>query len=122
MGAAFSLAIVLYALCVAVACAVTALRGRSRSPLIGPMLILIEFCLLAQAAVDLVHLAAGPRPAELATHVGYLAASVIVLPAAAASVRLEGNRWGSAALAVGCVVAAVVSIRLHQTLGTAARG
>ena len=122
VGAGFSLAIVVYALGVAAVCAVTAVHGRQRSALIVPALILIEVCLLGQAVFGVAHLAGGPRPAELATHLGYLGASVTVLPAAAASVRLEEHRWGSTALAVGCVVAAVVSIRLHQTLAAVVHG
>jgi len=122
VGAGFGLAIVVYTLGLGAACAVTAVRGRARGPLIGPALVLTEFCLLTQAALDLAGLAGGPRPAELATHIGYLAASVAVLPAAAASVRLDERRWGNTALAIGCVTAAVVSVRLHQTLGPAARG
>ena len=49
---------------------------------------------------------------------GYLLTSLIVLPVTAATMRMDAGRWGSSALAVGCVMLAVVSVRLHQTLGS----
>ena len=35
------------------------------------------------------------------------------------TVAADPGRWGSAALAVGCVVLAVVALRMHQTSGVA---
>ena len=122
MSAAFLVAVVAYALGVAVVCAFTALRGRRRHPLILPALLVIEFCVLVQAVLDLVHLAGGPRPAALAVHIGYLAASVVILPLAVGSVRLDEGRWATAAVGIGCVIVAVVSLRLHQTLDPAGSG
>ncbi len=122
MTTTFELAVVLYALGVAAICAVTAVRGRPRGPMILPALIVIQIATLVQAVFDATELAAGPLPAETATHVGYLIVSVVVLPITAGSVRLGEDRWGTAALAIGCVLVAVVSIRLHQTLAPARHG
>lgn len=117
MSSSFSLAVVLYALGLAAVCAVIAVRGAARGPLLLPALAMVEIVVIIQAALDLTRLARGAHPAELATHVGYLIASIVIVPVAAGAIRLDEGPWGSAALAIGCLVVAVVSIRLHQTLG-----
>lgn len=121
MKGSFEATVVLYAVGVACAFAVAAARRRPRSGLLLAALALVELTAVVQAVIDVVDLAGGPPSGDLATHIGYLVASVAVLPAAVAAVRLDGGRWGSVALAVGCVVFAAVSIRLHQTLGPSGR-
>ncbi len=122
MTTTFELAVVIYALGVAAVCAATAIRARPRGPLLVPALIVIQLGTLIQAALDASELAAGAHPAETSTHLGYLVVSVAILPIAAGSVRLDDSRWGTTALAIGCVLVAIVSIRLHQTLAPARHG
>lgn len=78
---------------------------------------MVELAVVVQAGLDVLGLARGDRPGSLATHVGYLVTSVALLPIAAGAVQLDEGRWGNAGLAIGCVLVAVVSVRLHQTLG-----
>jgi hypothetical protein len=113
--AGLALTVIGYALAVGVACLVPAVRGTPRSALVVPALAVVELGVTAQALLDVVALWHGPRPIELATHVGYLLASLVLVPVAAGSVRLDDSRWGSAALALGCLLVAVVTVRLHQT-------
>lgn len=78
--------------------------------------------LLAAVAVivcvaDAIHTLGGAQPPEVATHWGYLATAPLILPATAGAVHLDGDRWGSAAMAVGCLILAVVLVRLAATSG-----
>jgi hypothetical protein len=117
--AALRLTVIVYALGVMVVCTWSAVTGRARPSIVTAALAMLEIGVLGQALVDAIAVAQGRHGSELAVHLGYLATSVIVVPVAAASVRLDPRRWGSAALAIGCAVLAVVSLRLDQTLGHA---
>lgn len=119
MSRSLGLTIILYALAVAGVCAFAAVTGRRRSPSVNVGLVLLELAAMVQAALDGLQLIRGQHGPDVATNVGYLITSLIVLPFTCAAVRLDPGRWGSAALAVGCVLLAVVSLRLHQTLGSA---
>jgi hypothetical protein len=59
-----------------------------------------------------VALVAGDRAAEPATFFGYLAASVLILPATRA-----GTRWDAAVLGVAGIALAVICVRLRATHG-----
>jgi hypothetical protein len=74
----------------------------------------LEGALLAQAVLATVWLAQGTRPTELATFVGYLVASVIVLPLAVVLAYMERTRWGSVIVMAACLVNAVLMLRLYQ--------
>lgn len=117
MIAGLGLTVVLYAAGVGLVCAIAAARAHPRPALVVPGLMVLEIALALQVASDLVVGLHRHRPPSLATHLGYAIASLVVLPAAAGSTRLDESRWGSASLAVGSLVAAIVSVRLHQTLG-----
>jgi hypothetical protein len=119
MSASLSQAVVLYAVAVGLICAGAALLGRLRPRPVGAGLVLLEVAVLGQALLDGAALLRGQHGSAVVTNVGYLLTSAAVLPIVASAVRLDPGRWGSAALAVGCLVLAVVSVRLHQTLGTA---
>lgn len=119
MSASFEAAVVAYALGVAAVCAFAAATGRVRSPAATLAVLVVQVTLVVQAVVDVAQLATGAPSPEPATHIGYLVVSLVALPAAAGSVQLDEGRWGSAALAIGCALVAVVSIRLQQTGGHA---
>jgi FtsH-binding integral membrane protein len=111
-----NITIVVYAAALALWCVASALRNRPRSPTFTAGLLVLEFAVALQAVFDVVELTRGQHD-EVATNLGYLLTSLILLPVTAAAVRMDRGRWGSAALAVGCVLVAVVSIRLQVTLG-----
>ena len=78
---------------------------------------LIEVAVLIQVVVAVVRLAGGERAAEQATFIGYLAASVLILPAATVLAYMERTRWGSAIMAAAGAVVAVLMLRLQQVWG-----
>jgi cell shape-determining protein MreD len=102
------------ALLVAAWCFVAAARQRwiDMSHLVG--LAVVELAMLAQAVVALVHLASGERPVELATFIGYLATSVLLLPLAAVLSFMERTRWGSVVAGSAALVSVVLVLRLRQ--------
>ena len=82
-----------------------------------------EVLLVTNAALDVVVLIRGHRPAELGTHLGYLLVSVAMLPLLLSQVptpdRSAGPVWTRtrhAVLALACAVAVVVVVRLYETL------
>ncbi|HLI40418.1 MAG TPA: hypothetical protein VKV35_02075 [Streptosporangiaceae bacterium] len=77
-------------------------------------LAVVEVLLLVQVGIVVARLAAGGRPAGLATLIGYLIAMPLVPVAAALWGLLERSRWGPAVIAVAGLVAAVLMVRLHQ--------
>jgi hypothetical protein len=73
-----------------------------------------ETALLVQAALALAAIGAGDRPGEFVTFLGYLATSVLVLPAAVLLCFMERTRWGSVIAGSGALIAAVLTLRLQQ--------
>jgi hypothetical protein len=110
-----TLAIVLYGLALAGWAIAAAVSGRPRPHTHTASLVVLELALVGQAVLDLVTPANRHHPAEPATHIGYLLASVVLLPAFAAYLYGDRGRWASATLAVACVTLCVVSIRLQAT-------
>ena len=91
----------------------TARNRRMNVPLLAAVGVL-EILLLVQVGIIVARLAAGERPAGLATLIGYLIAMPLVPVAAAFWGLLERSRWGPAVIAVAGLVAAVLMVRLHQ--------
>jgi hypothetical protein len=116
MSAVFEATVIVYALGIAAVCTASAIAGRPRPRPVTPGLVILGLSAVTQAVVDVVALARGQHSPSMATHLGYLLTSVAVMPITAYAVRLDPGRWGSAALAVGCVLLTVVSLRLHQTV------
>ena len=100
------------------------LRRPSGTALIGG-LVLLELILWVQAGADVLSLLAGHSPADPATHVGYLVASVLLLPVLVTVTRtadgaepdLARSRqaWTSVVLTVACLAVAVVMTRMWST-------
>jgi hypothetical protein len=100
--------------------ALLAAAGVPCVPALRAGLVVAELLLVVQAVAAAVSLAGGHRPQDPATHLGYLAVSVVLLPL---PLGLPGRRGPGpgparvehlvAALAAG--VALVVSGRLHTT-------
>ncbi|MFI5614636.1 hypothetical protein [Amycolatopsis sp. NPDC051903] len=94
----------------------TGLAGRYRRTRVLPALAVFELVLVVQAVADVVGLVTGAHPREPATHVAYLATSLVVLPAATAWTARDGDRREAAVvLAVALLALAVVIVRAQTT-------
>lgn len=105
-----------YAVLVALAAAYAAHRWRARPPWLASMAWMLEFLLALRAVAGLGVLLSGTRPDEYSTHVGYLLASVCVLPLALQSVRDDEGPWSLGVVGVAAVAVAVISWRMVVTL------
>ena len=77
-------------------------------------LALLEVGLLVQAVVGLVELATTHRHVSGVTFVGYVVASLLLLPVAVWWSVNEKSRWGVGVLLIGCLVIPVVIVRMNQ--------
>jgi hypothetical protein len=93
---------------------VTAVRNRKPGRLVWILAALIEVGLLDVALTGALRLGDGAHPREYATFIGYLIATLLVLPLGTVLARLEPTRWGSVIMAVAAVVVPVLLLRLHQ--------
>lgn len=75
-------------------------------------LVLAEVLVIAQVVLAGVRLSRGERPDDTGSFVGYLVLTVFLLPGASIWSMEERTRWGTAVLAVGPLVLAVVVVRL----------
>jgi hypothetical protein len=111
---ALATTIIIGSLACAAWCLVTTLRDRPPgiSHLAG--IVLVEVALLVQEAIATQRMVDGERPEELATFIGYLIASLVVLPLAGWLGWLERTRWGSAIVGFAFLVIPVLVARLLQ--------
>ncbi|MFM9372814.1 hypothetical protein [Streptomyces sp. Da 82-17] len=121
MSAPLALTIVLYAFGVALWSAAHSVRRDDRREGGGPdprraALWVLQAGLVVQAAIEAVDLATGRRPDDLATHLSYLVASLVLLPLFTVVLR-DGRRSTSILDAVACAAVAVVTLRLQVTSG-----
>jgi hypothetical protein len=78
----------------------------------------VTLAALAQLAVSVAQLGRGERPAHgLAVFLPYLIGAVCAIPAAAVMSLAERTRWGSAIVAAGGLILAVLELRLHEIWG-----
>jgi hypothetical protein len=91
--------------------------NRHINPVTLGLLALLEVALVVQAVIGIVSLATTTRQVAGGTFVGYLIASLIVLPGAVYWALGERSRWGTAALVVGCLVVPVMIVRMNQIWG-----
>jgi hypothetical protein len=83
-----------------------------------PALVALQLAAALQAVLDVAGLLGGHRPPSPAVHLGYVVASVVVLPIALSSAGADDDDpWRAAIVAVGCVATAVVALRLRVTWG-----
>jgi hypothetical protein len=76
--------------------------------------LVLELLLLVQAAIAVVALAGGERPAETATFLGYLVGVLLVPVAGLLWARAEPTRWAGGVIVVAGLVVAVMAWRLLQ--------
>lgn len=103
-----------YAALVAVLAVVSAVRGHERPPWLDQMGWMLELLVVVRALVGLGALG-GDGPDSVSTYVGYLVASVCVLPIAMRSIHDDRARWSSAVVAVAAVAVGVIVLRLQAT-------
>jgi hypothetical protein len=76
--------------------------------------VVVELGLLVQEAIATNRLMQGDRPDELALFIGYLVASLVILPLGAWLGLLERTRWGTAIIGFAFLVIPVLVVRLQQ--------
>ena len=77
---------------------------------------MLEGVLAIRAMIGVGQLISGDEARSI-THIGYLVASVAVLPLVLSTLEGDRSKWSSAILAVACLVVSVVVIRLQVTTG-----
>ncbi len=102
------------------ALAVLAAAGVRCRPAVQTGIVVAELALLVQAAIDIVKLARGHRPAEPAVHLGYVLVSIAILPLligrlSGRGLVAEDDRTGFLVVALACGAAVVVVTRMHAT-------
>jgi hypothetical protein len=99
-----------------------ALQGREAGAYHRAGLAVLQAAAVVQAGLDVAGELAGHRPAERATHLGYVVASLIIVPIALGAAPPTERRgpWDAAIAAVACVAMLVVVLRLRVTWAAAA--
>ena len=103
-----------YASLVVVLALVVAFRRRERPSWLDQMVWMLEALLVVRALAGLSAFS-GDGPDSTSTYVGYLLASVCVLPIAMQSVKDDRAVWSSGVVAVAALAVAVVAVRLEMT-------
>ncbi|MDF1606224.1 hypothetical protein [Nocardioides sp. YIM 152315] len=103
-----------YAALVSLLALVLALRHRERPAWLDQMAWMLELLLVVRALAGLTAFR-GAGPDSVSTYVGYLIASVCVLPLAMKSVEGDRAVWSSAVVAVAAVAVGVIAVRLEMT-------
>lgn len=105
-----------YAALVALLALVSVWRWHERPPWLDSMVWMLEALLVIRALAGLGALLGDERPAEYSTHLGYLVASVCVIPIALRSVDEDRGSWSLGVVTVAVVACAVISVRMMSTL------
>jgi hypothetical protein len=77
---------------------------------------MLEALLVLRAVAGLGVVLSGTKPDEYSTHLGYLLASVCVVPLALRSVQDDRGLWSLGVVGVAAVAVAVISVRMVATL------
>jgi hypothetical protein len=114
------LQIVLASLCglTAILVVVQIIRDRLAGRVVIALLALIEIGLVVQLVLGLMKVFDGHEGVSVATYVGYLLGSLVILPLAAGWSWAERTRNGTAVLLVGLFVVPFLFLRLHQIWST----
>ena len=104
-----------YASLVVVLALVVAFRRGERPAWLDQLVWMLEALLVVRALAGLGAFSGDERPASTSTYVGYLIASVCVLPIAMQSIRDDRAVWSSAVVAVAALAVGVIAVRLQMT-------
>ncbi|ANW21055.1 hypothetical protein [Streptomyces clavuligerus] len=106
------------ALALAAWCGFAALRDQPTKDWHFIGMAVVTLLALAQLVVGIVKIAGGAHPHDgTTTFVVYLIGAFLSIPAAAFLSLVERSRWGSATVAAGAVVVAVLEVRLYDIWG-----
>lgn len=100
---------------VAVAAAISAATGQDRPKAIDLSLRVLEGGLVVRALAGVGRMLGGQQEVHSATHLGYLIASVAIVPVATGALEGDRSRWSTAVVAVACLAVVVIVIRLQVT-------
>jgi len=90
------------------------LRQRAeRPPWLDQMLWMLELLLVVRALVGIGPLTGDDPPASVSTYVGYLLASVCVLPLAMRSVAGDRGVWSTAVVTIAAIAVGVLVVRVQ---------
>jgi hypothetical protein len=103
-----------YALLVTVAAGVGGALRAPRPRWLDQLAWMLEVLSVVLAIGALAALSEG-RPEELTTHLGYVAAIVMMMPIAMLSVREDRGPWSSGVVAVAALATGVVAVRIMMT-------
>ena len=114
------LTLTVYAGALAAWTATYAVRGRGPTPQHAAVALVLQAGLALHALARLATLSSSAKPADMAIAVGYLIASVLVLPLAAGSVSsllegggsASGSGWDAGVLSLASAATAVVAARI----------
>lgn len=112
MSDSLAVAVTAYALSLAVVAATTLAVGRRPGPALTAGAVVLALALALQALLAVGDLVSGYRPPDPAIAIGYLIASVVILPATIPAAADEPSRWAAAMLALASLATAVVALRL----------
>jgi cyanate permease len=111
----FTIAIAAYAAMVGAVAVVLVVRRAVRPAWLDKGVLVLEIVLVVRAMIAVGEIVRGDQPTHLSTHVGYLIASVVIVPIATGAVADERDHWTSGVLAVAVIAVLVVVIRLQMT-------
>jgi hypothetical protein len=104
-----------YAVLVAILALAVALRRQERPRWLDQMVWMLELLLVVRALAGLGPLLGDDHPDSTSTYVGYLLASICVLPIAMKSIEGDRAVWSSAVVTVAAVAIGVIAVRLEMT-------
>jgi hypothetical protein len=93
-----------------------AYRWHERPPWLDSMAWLLAGLVTLRAVAGFGVILAGHDPDEYSTHVGYLLASVCIMPLALRSVQDDHEAWSLGVVGVAAAAVAAVSVRIVMTL------
>lgn len=100
---------------IAVAATISFLLGRERPKPIDVSVQGLEALLVLRALVGVGQMLGGQQEVHSVTHIGYLIASVAIIPITAGTLEGDRSRWSAAVIAVACLAVVVIVIRLQMT-------
>jgi hypothetical membrane protein len=105
-----------YSAVVVVVAVYAVLRYRARPPWLDSMAWFLELLFLVRLAAGIGSIAAGHRPHELTANVGYLIASVCIMPIALGTLEEDRSPWSVAVVAIAAVALGVIGVRTMMTM------
>jgi len=104
-----------YAVLVTLVALVLTVRRAERPTWLDSMAWMLELLVALRALIGFGKLLDGDRPESVSTYVGYLVASVCVLPIALRSVADDRGPWSTAVVAVAALAVTVIGVRVQMT-------